>query len=253
MGYLLAFLFNLRIAPHNEYRYLMPDRTYAVNVILLFAGGVVAAAVAHQIRRHLIAAAQAEAETRRKLDRIEYSMRTARSIQMGLLPKNPPVVIGYDVAGFSEPADQTGGDYYDWIELSDQRVLFTIADAAGHGLGPSLLISSCRAYFRALAKHDDPLERMMTQVDALFSADTQDGRFVTAAVACSIRFSIDCRFIPPATRCFCMLLRKPTSKSSMPTSRPWASRLRQRRCQRALARFHSRPATLCGARDRWFF
>jgi serine phosphatase RsbU (regulator of sigma subunit) len=106
----------------------MPDRTYITNAILLCGAGVLAAAVARQIRQHIIAAL-AEAETRRKLDRMEYDLRTARSIQMGLLPKNPSKIAGYDVAGFSEPADQTRGDFYDWFELPGGRVMFTIADA----------------------------------------------------------------------------------------------------------------------------
>jgi serine phosphatase RsbU (regulator of sigma subunit) len=103
---------------------------------------------------------------------------------MGLLPKSPPVVAGYDIAGWSQPADQTGGDYYDWLELPGGRVIVTIADASGHGIGPALLIAACRAYFRAIAVHEDPLERICAQVDALVAKDVADaGRFITAAVA----------------------------------------------------------------------
>jgi serine phosphatase RsbU (regulator of sigma subunit)/protein-S-isoprenylcysteine O-methyltransferase Ste14 len=181
-GYAGMYLFTLHVAPHDRYRNFMPDRTYVTNAILLCGAGVLAAAVARQIRQHVVAALT-EAETRRKLDRMEYDLRTARSIQMGLLPKCPPKIAGYDVAGFSEPADQTGGDYYDWFELPDGRVMFTIADAAGHGIGPAILVTACRAYFRALASHDDPLERITAQVDALIAADVPDGRFITAAVA----------------------------------------------------------------------
>ena len=181
-GYLFVLLLTLQRAPHSEYRYVMPDRTYVSMILLLFAAGIVAALVAYQVRHHVLAAL-AEAETKRKLDRIEYDLRMARSIQMGLLPKSPPVVAGYDIAGFSEPADQTGGDYYDWIDLPDGRVMFTIADATGHGIGPALLVAACRAYFRALADRDDPLERITCQVDGLLAADVSDGRFITAALA----------------------------------------------------------------------
>src|SRR6185503_6306885 len=146
-----------------------------IDATILFGAGLVAGAVARQIREHVIAALT-EAETRRKLDRIEYDLRTARSIQMGLLPKNPPDVEGYDIAGWSEPADQTGGDFYDWLELPDGRVLFTIADATGHGIGPALLVAACRAYFRAKATSSDPLERIMAEVDRLIAADVTEGR-----------------------------------------------------------------------------
>ena len=182
LSYLSLYLFTLHVAPHNQYRHFMPDRTYVNMTILLFGCGLVAAAVARQIRKHVIAALT-EAETRRKLDRIEYDLKVARQIQMGLLPKSPPKVIGYDIAGFSQPADQTGGDYYDWIELPQNRILFTIADATGHGIGPALLVAACRAYFRAIATHEDPLESITAQVDKLIAADVSDGRFITAAVA----------------------------------------------------------------------
>jgi len=181
-GYAAVFLFTLYAAPNSKYRHFMPDRTFITNAILLGGAGVLAAAVAWQIRQHVIAAL-AEAETRRKLDRIEFDLRTARDIQTGLLPKHPPKIAGYDVAGFSEPADQTGVDFYDWLEMPDGRVMFTIADATGHGIGPALLVTACRAYFRALASHDDPLESITAQVDALIAADVPNGRFITAAIA----------------------------------------------------------------------
>ena len=181
-GYAGVYLLTLYLAPHNPNRNVYQQESFVIAAMLLFASGLMAAAVARQIREHVLAALQ-EAETRRKLDRIEQDLKTARMIQMGLLPKGPPVVKGYDIAGWSEPADQTGGDYYDWMELPGGRVLFTIADATGHGIGPALLVAACRAYFRAIATHDDPLEAITAQVDDLIGKDCPDGRFITAAVA----------------------------------------------------------------------
>src|SRR5262249_43965670 len=78
LGYLGLLLLTLHIWPHNDNRHIMPDRTYFNMIVLLFGAGIVAAAVAWQIRRHLMAALQ-EAETRRKLDRIEFDLNVARS------------------------------------------------------------------------------------------------------------------------------------------------------------------------------
>jgi serine phosphatase RsbU (regulator of sigma subunit) len=180
--YFLVYLFTLHVAPENRNRSLLPPEVYILYSFLLLMCGVVAAGVARQIRQHVIAALQ-EAETRRKLDRMEFDLNVARSIQMGLLPKVPPSIPGYDVAGFSLPADQTGGDYYDWVELPGNRAIFTIADATGHGIGPALLAVACRAYFRALVTHANPLESITNQIDALIARDVSDGRFITAAIA----------------------------------------------------------------------
>ncbi len=181
-GYFAVYQFTLWVAPLSDYRDFMPARTFSMTTLVLAGAGLVAAAVAYQIRQHVVAAL-AEAETRRALDRIEYDLNIARSIQIDLLPKKSPDVAGYDIAGWSEPADKTGGDYYDWIALPASKLMITIADATGHGLGPALLIAACRAYFRAIAQHADPLERIVKQVDALITADVPAGRFITAAVA----------------------------------------------------------------------
>jgi hypothetical protein len=181
-GYIAAIAFTMWMFPKRSATAVMPLDVFIASPIVLLGCGIIAAVVARQIRQHVIAAL-VEAETRRKLDRIEHDLRTARAIQMGLLPKRPPDVAGYDIAGWSQPADQTGGDYYDWMELPGNRVIFTIADATGHGIGPALLIAACRAYFRAIAMHGDPLESITAQVDALIANDVTDGRFITAAIA----------------------------------------------------------------------
>jgi serine phosphatase RsbU (regulator of sigma subunit) len=182
LGYVLAYLFTLRFAPNNPNRQVFPPAVFMMTPLMIFVAGLIAAAVAHEIRRHLMAAL-AEAQTRAKLDRVEHDLQIARQIQMGLLPKKPPTIAGYDIAGWSQPADQTGGDYYDWMELPGGRVLFTVADASGHGIGPALLVTACRAYFRAIAVHGDPLEQITQQVDHLIAADVPAGRFITAVVA----------------------------------------------------------------------
>ena len=180
-GYMGVFYFTKFYFPHIKPKSVVSVETFYLSPLMLLGAGVVAAGVAVRLRSHVIAALK-EAETRRKLDRIEYDLNVARKIQMGLLPRRPPSVAGYDIAGFSQPADQTGGDYYDWVELPGGRIVFTIADATGHGIGPALLIAACRAYFRAIAMRDDPLEKLATQLDELLSADITDGRFITAAV-----------------------------------------------------------------------
>jgi serine phosphatase RsbU (regulator of sigma subunit) len=182
-GYLLVFAWTTRTFPDARASRVLSTDMFFIFPFALFMCGMVSAYVARQIRGHVVAALT-EAQTKQKLEMIEHDLQIARSIQMGLLPKTPPRVSGYDIAGWSQPADQTGGDYYDWLELPGGRVIVTIADASGHGIGPALLIAACRAYFRAIAAHDDPLERICAQVDALIAKDVEGaGRFITAAVA----------------------------------------------------------------------
>jgi serine phosphatase RsbU (regulator of sigma subunit) len=122
-------------------------------------------------------------KARMKLEKIERDLDIARDIQRGLLPTERPDTPGFTIEGWSQPADQTGGDYFDWMTLPDGRILITLADVTGHGIGPALIVAVCRAYMRAAASGVDvALAHALSQVNDLLCADIPDGRFVTAAV-----------------------------------------------------------------------
>jgi len=80
---------------------------------ILLISGFVAGEVPGEIRKHVEAALR-EAETRRELDRVQHDLQTARDIQQALLPQMPPECPGFAIAGWNKPADDTGGDFYDW-------------------------------------------------------------------------------------------------------------------------------------------
>ncbi|MCB9845448.1 MAG: serine/threonine-protein phosphatase [Phycisphaeraceae bacterium] len=148
--------------------------------LLLLVTGVAAAWVAREIRGHVEAALE-EAEAHRRMERLEHEIGIARTIQQALLPSGPPRVAGYDIAGWNRPADQTGGDYYDWQCLPDGRWIISLADVSGHGLGPALVTAAARAYVRASSAHHPDLGSLASHVNQLLAADLPEGRFVTMA------------------------------------------------------------------------
>ena len=155
---------------------------YAATILV---GGLIAAAVAAEIRKH-VAAALREAEVRREMERLQRDMQIARSIQQSLLPKAPPRIAEFDIAGWNKPADEAGGDYFDWHELPDGRVVVMLADVTGHGIGPALLAAVCRAYARASMHTHRELATAMDAINRALCEDMEEGRFVTfAAAACS--------------------------------------------------------------------
>jgi serine phosphatase RsbU (regulator of sigma subunit) len=112
--------------------------------------------------------------------KIEHDLDIARGIQQGLLPTTRPDLPGYDIAGWSRAANKTGGDYYDWQVLPDGRVLVSLADVSGHGVGPALVAAVCRAYARASVSADnEDLGRILNRINTLLSEDMPEGRFVT--------------------------------------------------------------------------
>jgi len=179
-GYLAVTAYTFWHYPIPEYAFSLPVYlTYAVMILL---GGFVAGAVAGEIRKHVIASLQ-EAETRRQIERIEQDLDTARSIQQGLLPSQPPITPLFDIAGWNLPADATGGDYFDWQELPDGRIAISVADVSGHGIGPALVMAVCRAYARASFPTATGLSEVMGHLNGLLVKDLPTERFVTFVVA----------------------------------------------------------------------
>jgi serine phosphatase RsbU (regulator of sigma subunit) len=154
----------------------------SLNAIILLTGGVVAAAVAGQIRKHVEAALR-EAETKRKLEAVEHDLQVARSIQQSLLPKEPPQIAGFEIAGWNQPADDTGGDYFDWKTQIDGKVVVSLADVTGHGIGPALLAAICHAYARSSFSMERDLTAAFEHINQALGADLQSGRFVTFVAA----------------------------------------------------------------------
>jgi serine phosphatase RsbU (regulator of sigma subunit) len=150
--------------------------------IMICATGFVAALVAREIRTHLEAALR-EAETERQRKQMEHDLGIARSIQQSLLPKVRPRIEGYEIAGWNRSADATGGDYFDWKQLEDGRVVVTLADVTGHGIGPALLASVCRAYARASFRNSDSLADTLQHINESFGEDLSPGRFATFVAA----------------------------------------------------------------------
>jgi serine phosphatase RsbU (regulator of sigma subunit) len=161
---------------------MAPDKIVTVYAITLLVAGFVAGAVAGEIKKQA-EAALGEAETKHQVERLEHDLEVARSIQQSLLPTSMPVVEGFEIAAWNQPADQTGGDYFDWQPLSDGKVLVALADVTGHGIGPALLAAVCRAYARANFNADNGLFPAMGKVNAALAADLKEGRFVTFVAA----------------------------------------------------------------------
>jgi phosphoserine phosphatase len=110
---------------------------------------------------------------------LESSLAIARGIQQALLPKSAPALADYDLAGWNQPADQTGGDCYDYIPLDDGRWAIYVSDASGHGIGAALIVTEMRALLRAFAGREATASEILTRANRCLCADLPEGRFVT--------------------------------------------------------------------------
>ena len=116
------------------------------------------------------------------LDTAMYEFRAARAIQQRLFP-TVPKLSNFDIGGMSHCASGTSGDYFDFIQMDNDRIGIVVADVSGHGLGPALLMTSTRAYIRALARTNDDVGEILTIANRAIAEDTQSENFVTLAFA----------------------------------------------------------------------
>jgi serine phosphatase RsbU (regulator of sigma subunit) len=159
-----------------------PQAMYVALWGMVVLASVAAAFVAWQVREYVHAAVR-EVETRRQRDQFKRDLEIAGDIQRQLLPREMPTLGGYDFAAFSRPADESGGDYYDWQALGASRVVLSLGDVSGHGIGPALVTAACRAYVRAVLPKEPSLHAVLEHTNDLLRSDMPDGRFVTLAVA----------------------------------------------------------------------
>jgi phosphoserine phosphatase len=112
--------------------------------------------------------------------RLELDLDAARQILQALLPNQMPSVTGFDVAGWNQQADETGGDFFDFHPRPNGDLAVTVADVSGHGVGPALVAAECRAFFRALLLQTDAPEIVVPQVNDLLCESLPEDRFVTS-------------------------------------------------------------------------
>jgi phosphoserine phosphatase len=145
--------------------------------------------IAEVLASHAAVAIQRERLLAERIVRLkmERDLEAARVIQEGVLPRLLPVPGGYDVAAFSRPAEQTGGDIYDVIRMGTtptSPIALLLADASGHGIGPALSVVQVRAMLRMGLRLGASLVDLVRQIDAQLLQDLADDQFVTAFVGC---------------------------------------------------------------------
>jgi sigma-B regulation protein RsbU (phosphoserine phosphatase) len=119
----------------------------------------------------------------REREKMKHSLALAMEIQQHLLPAEAPKLAGFDIAGHSIYCDETGGDYYDFIELVDlapDQLGIAVGDVTGHGIGAALLMASARGVLRSHAgRHGGNLGELFATLNTHLVRDTGEARFMT--------------------------------------------------------------------------
>jgi serine phosphatase RsbU (regulator of sigma subunit) len=111
------------------------------------------------------------------------ALELAEEVQQNLLPKNLPTIKGLDVAAKSVYCNKTGGDYYDFLTVSEDhagQLNVVVGDVSGHGIAAGLLMTTARAFIRSRSFQSGSLSQIVTEVNHLLTLDIYEtGRFMT--------------------------------------------------------------------------
>lgn len=116
---------------------------------------------------------------------LEKALAVAQEVQQSLLPEADPCPPGLDVAGRTRYCDETGGDYFDFIDVTsglNAHTLIAVGDVMGHGVASALLMASARAALRAHAPEHMDLAELLRRVNRVLAGDARHNRFMTLAL-----------------------------------------------------------------------
>jgi sigma-B regulation protein RsbU (phosphoserine phosphatase) len=115
--------------------------------------------------------------------RLKAALDLAMEVQQNLLPQKSLKTEGLDIAGRSIYCDETGGDYYDFLEVccrDSNHLGLAVGDVSGHGISAALLMASVRASLRCRVTQPGSIAEIITDVNRLVVNDTREsGNFMT--------------------------------------------------------------------------
>jgi serine phosphatase RsbU (regulator of sigma subunit) len=114
---------------------------------------------------------------------LKRELAVAHEVQRGFLPSATPRVPEYEFFEFYEPANQLGGDYYDYVELPGGRLAVVVADVSGKGISAALLMAKLSAETRYCLASEPSPAAVLGRLNCLFCDSSWEGRFITMVLA----------------------------------------------------------------------
>jgi len=119
--------------------------------------------------------------TRAERLRLQQELDDARQMQMGLLPETAPSVPGFEIDGFSQPARDVGGDFYDYLTLDTNLLGISLADVSGKGLRAAMNAVMTNGMLHEAAKSEQAADKLLGVLNAGLYSRLQ--RFTNVACA----------------------------------------------------------------------
>jgi phosphoserine phosphatase RsbU/P len=139
-----------------------------LNVLQFFADAAAIALEKAMLHRQLLAK-----------ELVDKQLQMAKAVQTHLLPQGEPMLPGYDIAGICVPAEEIGGDYFDYLTLPGGTLGIVVADVSGHGIPSALVMTAFRSLLRTHATLKSNPAEVASILNALLPDFTGGSHFIT--------------------------------------------------------------------------
>ncbi len=112
-------------------------------------------------------------------ERLRGELETAHRVQASFLPTEMPNMPGVDIAALCLPAQEVGGDYYDFIRIDDRRLALVVGDVSGKGIQAAFYMTLTKGFLRALCRELPSPAAVMSRVNTLFFENAPRGMFIS--------------------------------------------------------------------------
>ena len=113
-------------------------------------------------------------------ERLKHELEIARRIQLASLPQSTPEIAGLDVAGLSVPALEVGGDFFDYLNGTPDKLTVIVGDVSGKGTSAALYMSKIQGILRSLHGFDLSPGDLFVRANRLLCNDLEKKSFITA-------------------------------------------------------------------------
>ncbi|MBM3236727.1 tetratricopeptide repeat protein [Candidatus Poribacteria bacterium] len=97
---------------------------------------------------------------------LQQELEDAHRMQLRLLPESAPTVEGFDIAGFSRPAREVGGDFFDYLSVADGKLGIALADVSGKGLKGAMNAVLANGMLHEAAKNETSCGKILSELNA---------------------------------------------------------------------------------------
>lgn len=111
--------------------------------------------------------------------RYQFELNLAQSIQRKIVPENLPDLKNYSISGKSIPANELGGDYFDFVYLRNKKPVILIADVSGKGVSAALYMAELKGIIISIVKYVDDIKELVFQLNDILVKNTEKQIFIT--------------------------------------------------------------------------